>query len=151
MPKPEFRSCSKRIRWPEHPCPKHNSVLVPRAYGDQSIHAQPRIPFVFQEQATRASMPKPYFRSCSESIRTTILEHEKRTARARARAQNRSKWQSAETLAGVARQADFSHFFRVTPSKKSALQKHYFWREHWQAWDEVHIAGAFRPRPLTLA
>ena len=35
------------------------SVSVPRAYGDESIHAQSRIPFVFQEhRVTRASMPK---------------------------------------------------------------------------------------------
>ena len=37
-----------------------NRVRVPRAYGDQSIHAQTIIPFVFQEQMLiRASMPKP--------------------------------------------------------------------------------------------
>ena len=33
---------------PEHPCPNNNSVRVPRAYGDRSIHAQTIIPFVFQ-------------------------------------------------------------------------------------------------------
>ena len=41
------------------PCPNHNSVRVPRACGDQSIHAQIIIPIVFQEHTvTRASMPK---------------------------------------------------------------------------------------------
>ena len=48
----------------------HNSVRVPRAYADQSIHARTTIPFVFQElTVTRASMPEPQFRSCSKSIR----------------------------------------------------------------------------------
>ena len=43
---------------------------VPRAYADQSIHAQTIIPFVLQEHTlTRASMAKPYFRSCSKNIR----------------------------------------------------------------------------------
>ena len=41
------------------PCPKHTSVRVPRAYEDQSIHAQSIIPFVFLEHTkTRESMPK---------------------------------------------------------------------------------------------
>ena len=39
----------------EHPCPNHNSVRVPRAYGH------------------RASMPKPEQRSCSKSIRSSEL------------------------------------------------------------------------------
>ena len=47
MPTPEFGSRSKSIRWPEHPCPNHNYNRVPRAYDDQSIHAQTTIPFVF--------------------------------------------------------------------------------------------------------
>ena len=59
-PEFDFPSCSKSLRSPENPCPKHNNVRVPRAYGDQSIHAQTIIPFVFQEHmVTRASMPKP--------------------------------------------------------------------------------------------
>ena len=71
MPKPKFHSCSKSIRSPEHPCPNHNSIRVPREYAHQSIHAQTIIPFVFQEHMlTRASMPKPQFRSCSKSIRS---------------------------------------------------------------------------------
>ena len=41
-----------------------------RAYNDQSIYAQTILPFVLEEHTvTRASMPKSYFRSCSESIR----------------------------------------------------------------------------------
>ena len=53
-----------------NPCPNHNSVRVPRAYGNQSIHAQTIIPLGFQEHTvTRASMPKPYFRAGSKSIR----------------------------------------------------------------------------------
>ena len=56
----DFPSCSKSLRSPENPCPNHNNVRVPSAYGDQSIHAQTIIPFVFQEHTvTRASMPKP--------------------------------------------------------------------------------------------
>ena len=71
MPKQQFSSCSKSIRSPEHPCPNHNSVCVPRAYAHQSIHAETVFPFVLQEHTlTRASMPKPYFRSCSKSIRS---------------------------------------------------------------------------------
>ena len=71
MPKALFRSCSKSMRSPEHPCPNHYSVRVPRACGHQSIHAQTIIPFVFQEHAvTRAPMPKPLFRSCSKSMRS---------------------------------------------------------------------------------
>ena len=47
-----------------------NSARVPIAHANQSIHAQTIIPFVFQEHTlTRASMPKPEFRSCSKSIR----------------------------------------------------------------------------------
>ena len=34
----DVRSFPKSIRWPEHPCPNHNSVCFPRAYGGQSIH-----------------------------------------------------------------------------------------------------------------
>ena len=34
---------------PPHPCPNHNKVRVPRAYGHQSMHAQAIIPFLFQE------------------------------------------------------------------------------------------------------
>ena len=71
MPKPYFRSCSESIRSAGHPCPNHTSVRVGRAYDDQSIRAQTIIPFVFREHTvSRASMPKPYFRSCSESIRS---------------------------------------------------------------------------------
>ena len=71
IPKPSFRSCSKSIRSPEHPFPNHHSVRVPRAYGHQSIHSQTIIPFVFRENTvTRASIPKPSFRSCSKSIRS---------------------------------------------------------------------------------
>ena len=59
-PEFDFPSCSKSLRSPENPCPKHNNVRVPRAYGDQSLHAQTIIPFVFQgHTVTRASMPKP--------------------------------------------------------------------------------------------
>ena len=48
------------IRVSEHPCPNHNDVRVPRAYGSQSIHAQTIITSAFQEHAiTRASMSKP--------------------------------------------------------------------------------------------
>ena len=47
MPKPQYRSCSQSIPSPEHPCPNHNIVLVPRAYDNQSIHAQARISFLF--------------------------------------------------------------------------------------------------------
>ena len=47
------------IRSRQHPYPNHGSVRVPRAYGDQSIHAQTIVPFVFQEQTvTKASMFK---------------------------------------------------------------------------------------------
>ena len=61
----------KRIRSPEHPCPKHNSIRVPRACGHQSINAQTIIAIVFQEYTvTKASMPKPQKRSCSKSIRS---------------------------------------------------------------------------------
>ena len=52
--------CSQSIRRNEHPCPNHNLIRVPRAYDDQSIHAQTIISFVFPEHTmTRASMPKP--------------------------------------------------------------------------------------------
>ena len=48
MPKPQFRSCSKSIGLPEHPCQTMIwfmfFVCVPRAYGCQSIHAQTIIP-----------------------------------------------------------------------------------------------------------
>ena len=74
MPKSYFRSCSKTIRLEEHPCQNHNNVRAPKAYDYQSIHAKTIFPFVFQEYTiTRASMPKPYFRSCSKSIR--LEEH----------------------------------------------------------------------------
>ena len=57
------------IRSRARPYEKHTRVRNPRAYSDQSTHAQTILPFVFQEHTvTRASMPKPYFRSCSESI-----------------------------------------------------------------------------------
>ena len=36
MPNPESRSSSKSMRSPEHPCPNHNSVCVPRAYDHQN-------------------------------------------------------------------------------------------------------------------
>ena len=50
--------CSKSIRSPEHPCPNHNNVRVPRAYAHQSIHAPTIITFVFQEHTiTRSSCP----------------------------------------------------------------------------------------------
>ena len=42
--------------------PKHYSVRVPRAYDDQSFHAQSTSPFVFQEHtATRANIQKTTF------------------------------------------------------------------------------------------
>ena len=72
----ESRSCSKSIRSPEHPCPKHNPVRVPTSYGHQSIHTQTIIPCMFQEHpcpnrtVTRACMPKPQFRACSQSTRS---------------------------------------------------------------------------------
>ena len=51
---PVCRTCE------QHPCPNHNNVRASREYGDQSIHAQTIITFVFQEHTlTRASMPKP--------------------------------------------------------------------------------------------
>ena len=37
-PQPQFwhqLPCSKSLRSPENPCPKHNNVRVPRAYGDR--------------------------------------------------------------------------------------------------------------------
>ena len=37
----------KSIRSPEHPCPNHNNVCVPRARGHQSIHAQTTQRFSF--------------------------------------------------------------------------------------------------------
>ena len=36
----DFPSCSKSLRSPENPCPKHNNVRVPRAYDQQRIHAK---------------------------------------------------------------------------------------------------------------
>ena len=39
----------ERIRSPAHPCPNHNNVRVSRIYGHQSIHAQTIITFVFRE------------------------------------------------------------------------------------------------------
>ena len=71
MPKPWFCSCSKSIRSPEHPCPNHGSVRVPRTYGQQSTHVQTMGLFVFQDfTVTRARMPKPWFCSCSKNIRS---------------------------------------------------------------------------------
>ena len=56
----DFPSCSKSLRSPENPCPKHNSVRVPRAYAHQRTNAQTIIMFVFQVHSlTRESMPKP--------------------------------------------------------------------------------------------
>ena len=53
-------SCSESIRSPEHPCPDHINVRLPRACGHQSIYARIIIPFVFQEHTvTRASTPRP--------------------------------------------------------------------------------------------
>ena len=58
MLKPYKGSCSKRIRSPEHPCPNHNNVHVPRAYGGPEHPCPTIISFVFQElTVTRASMP----------------------------------------------------------------------------------------------
>ena len=71
-------------------CRNHNNVRVLRAYAHQSIHAQTIITFVFvahtltqsihaqtiikfafqEHTLTRASMPKPFQRSCSKSIRS---------------------------------------------------------------------------------
>ena len=59
-PEFDFPSCSKSLRSPENPCPKHNNVRVPSAIDHQSIHAQTIIPFAFHEHTvTRACMPKP--------------------------------------------------------------------------------------------
>ena len=77
------------MRPPEHPCPNHNNVRVPRAYGHQSIHAQTTITFLSQKHTftrtsmpnnvripnysnmvTRASKPKQQKLSCSKSIRS---------------------------------------------------------------------------------
>ena len=58
------------IRSQKHPYPSHGSVRVPRAYGDQSIHGLTMVPLLFQEHTvTRASVPQPWLRSCSKSIR----------------------------------------------------------------------------------
>ena len=44
--------------------------VLQKHHAHQSIHALTIIPFVFQRHTlTRASMPKPYFRSCSKSTR----------------------------------------------------------------------------------
>ena len=79
LPNLNFPSCSKSLRSPENPCPKHTNVRVPRAIDHESIHAQTIITFVFQvhtltresmaqtiipllfqeHTVTRASMPKP--------------------------------------------------------------------------------------------
>ena len=78
MLKPWWRSCSKSIRSPQrihaqtmvtfvfqehtvtaaHPCSNHGDVRVPRAYG-----------------CTSASMLKPWWRSCSKSIRSPQRIH----------------------------------------------------------------------------
>ena len=72
-PEFDFPSCSKSLRSPENPCPKHNSVRVPRAIDHQSIHAKTIVTFVFQSihaktivtfvfqerSITRAFLPKP--------------------------------------------------------------------------------------------
>ena len=84
MPKPYFRSCSKSIRSPKHPCPdhnsvrfqehtvtcsksirspehpcrNHNSVRVPRAFAHQSIHAQTIIPF--GSKSIRSRVPRAF-------------------------------------------------------------------------------------------
>ena len=51
---------TRSIRLPEHPCPNHDNVRVPRAYGCQCAHAQTMITFVFQEHTVaNAPMPKP--------------------------------------------------------------------------------------------
>ena len=36
----DFPSCSKSLRSPDNPCPKHTNVCAPRAIDHQSIHAQ---------------------------------------------------------------------------------------------------------------
>ena len=66
------------IRSREHPCPNHSSVRVPRADGDQSIHAQTIIPFVFQEHTLtgasiylRRSASPSRFRTRSRSLSRT--------------------------------------------------------------------------------
>ena len=67
-----FRSCSKSIRFPEHPCPNHNSLRVTGAHGSQSIHAQIIIPFVFQEPCPNHNsvrVPRAYG---SQSIRAEV-------------------------------------------------------------------------------
>ena len=70
MLKSYILSCSKSTREPVHLCPSHNSSRVPKAYANQSIHAQTIRPFVFQEHtAARASMPKPSFFLWSKSVR----------------------------------------------------------------------------------
>ena len=52
MPRPQQHSCSKSIRSPGHPCPNHDNVRFPGAFGHQSIYAQTNQ------------------RSCSRSIRS---------------------------------------------------------------------------------
>ena len=53
----------------------HNSVRVPRACGDQSIHARTIIPFVFQEHTvTRASLRFLRFRK-KDIFRKTSSRH----------------------------------------------------------------------------
>ena len=43
-----------------HPCPNHDNVRLPRAYGYQCIHVQTITTFVFREHTVAsASMPKP--------------------------------------------------------------------------------------------
>ena len=59
MLKAEYRSRSKSMRSPEHPCPQQQSVRVPGPYGHQRIHAQSIISLMFQDHTIpRASMPK---------------------------------------------------------------------------------------------
>ena len=70
VPKPQFRSFQENtvtnfvqtiipFVFQFDPCPKHNSVRVPREYGDQSIQSKPQFLFVFQENTvTAAYIPK---------------------------------------------------------------------------------------------
>ena len=59
MLKAEYRSRSKSMRLPEHPCPQQQIVRVPGPYGHQRIHAQSTISLMFQDHTIpRAFMPK---------------------------------------------------------------------------------------------
>ena len=71
MPKPYFRSCWKSIRCPEHPCLNHTSVRVPRAYGQQSIHAQTII--VLEEHMLTRAQKNNHFIPCRRKTRLRAL------------------------------------------------------------------------------